>query len=40
VEFVDEVLREALVLEKPEEFGRKTEPVKAPEAAATAAAPA
>jgi ATP-dependent Lon protease len=39
VEFVDEVLREALVLEKPEEFGRgKTDSNKAPEA--TASAPA
>jgi ATP-dependent Lon protease len=38
VEFVDEVLREALVLDKPEEFGRKTaEPTKAPEAEPAAA---
>ncbi len=38
VEFVDDVLREALVLEKPEEFGRPKEPAQAPEAVAPAPA--
>ena len=41
VEFVDDVLREALLLERPEEFGRKTaEPAKLPEGSAAGQAPA
>ena len=42
VEFVDEVLREALVLEKPEEFGRRAESSKGSDVAGnpTAGAPA
>jgi ATP-dependent Lon protease len=42
VEFVDDVLREALVLEKPEEFGRKpaVEGLKVPTVPETQPAPA
>jgi ATP-dependent Lon protease len=39
VEFVDDVLREALVLEKPEEFGRRAEGSKTTDAAGAPGAP-
>ena len=40
VEFVDDVLREALVLEKPEEFGRRAESSKTSDQAGAPSAPA